>query len=1403
MVHTSGGKAGPIPLEINDKQPPIVGCYTPVVGREGEITDANKYFRTKSQKTPPSDLCEQMSSDDYHFDTIRFTIDKADTFNFFIDGSADPNIAVFVALNKDNFDSANPCDDFISDTYAGEDPDMAGATPILGGDIEFKEYLDNVGGDYFLVMTTSYTNKTGKYRVTIEGKDGGRALEKVKDCKYDALFCFEDIDEKVVILGDDNCDKLADNVTLTNEVITENKDCKTWKKDTLAEIVREYVVTDESGNVSAPKTITVYVKSISKELLNTIKIPENFKCSDKKAISCSADYPKDAEGHPSPEHCGWPILKYKGKEIVLNNKCNGCLSLSYNDVETNNRCEVCTKSIMRTWTIFATTCSGDTLKVIPQTIDIADKTAPEVTCPKDQVVTMNFGDKANFELPDPEALDNCHQENIEWRVSVRDSNNNAVYYVPDAYDNGYAILPGGKDSIIYTISDVCGNDTLCKFVVEVKDLTPPVAVCQTFTTVSIGEDGTGNLPAYALNSGSYDNCGTLKPFKVKRMGEPDSAFDDFVQFSCADMESSLSHMVVLQVEDPKGNKATCMVTAELQDKLPPSIICPANMEVECDHVYADNELDKYFGEATVTDNCVSSLDISTKVKSENFKCYDPITKRIIRKFYVSQSGEVKDSCTQTISFKHGPYFATHIDGTKFSDKEVVEKGLIEWPKDTTIVGCLPLSYESDPSSPLNVINSGVPKIQKGACDAIGFTYSDEKYTDNGSATVAGKFCFKVIRTWTVLDDCHRIGGKFAKWEYEQVLFVNNFKAPEIKDMNDTVKFEFFLPDCNPGTKAEIKLKYAFEDDCTAKENLRWKYFIDYDNDNVAGTWDFESTTGAEDTMRFIDSLTVGEHKILWQGWDQCGNSTSKEQIVKIVNKILPDFSCIKPKVVLGEDANAKTKAGVGINCCCTEHPCGYPLVFSFSSDTTNKTKDYDCSYIHTYGVGTDPKINIGYDTVQIWVSAEMPDGTLVQDFCVTRIEIQDNKNKCAPSPLQPIVSGIITNIKQHPIEGVEIELVGSEQASQVTNSEGKYEFSPLNQGGSYTVRPKTGDDYMNGLSTIDLVLIQKHILAIDKIDSPYLILASDANNDNRVTAADILILRKLILGITEELPGKQSWKYVSKDIEFDNKNHPFNSYEGNEFEINSISGDVSVDYYGVKIGDINMSASSDVESRSANDLILSVDDRDFAANEQVRVDFYAKDFNGIQGFQGTFNFDNSAIQFVSVESGVLDVNNSNIAVNRLAEGQIPFSWFKPNAIEVKDDAILFSVNFKALAQGSVKSAISLNSSVTKLEAYDSQSENMDMTLQYRNDVSGFELLQNIPNPFSNNTEIRFSIDEESEYTLTVYDVSGRVVYEKSAISQKGVNSVSITRLDIDATGVLYYTVSTDKYSATRKMIVLK
>lgn len=93
--------------------------------------------------------------------------------------------------------------------------------------------------------------------------------------------------------------------------------------------------------------------------------------------------------------------------------------------------------------------------------------------------------------------------------------------------------------------------------------------------------------------------------------------------------------------------------------------------------------------------------------------------------------------------------------------------------------------------------------------------------------------------------------------------------------------------------------------------------------------------------------------------------------------------------------------------------------------------------------------------------------------------------------------------------------------------------------------------------------------------------------------------------------------------------------------------------------------------------------------------------------------------------------------------------------------------------------------------------------QLSNLPSEFSLRQNYPNPFNPATSIEFSLPNQSDVSLIVYDMLGKEV--KSLVNDRksaGTYKVSFDGSSL-ASGIYFYRLNTDNYNESRKMILVK
>ncbi|MBK9152337.1 MAG: T9SS type A sorting domain-containing protein [Saprospiraceae bacterium] len=429
------------------------------------------------------------------------------------------------------------------------------------------------------------------------------------------------------------------------------------------------------------------------------------------------------------------------------------------------------------------------------------------------------------------------------------------------------------------------------------------------------------------------------------------------------------------------------------------------------------------------------------------------------------------------------------------------------------------------------------------------------------------------------------------------------------------------------------------------------------------------------------------------------------------------------------------------------------------------------------------------------------------DFCWTNLQLICNT--CPGGTIgSKVIAGTVATEAGQNVSQVSVSF-GSNQPEYpravMTGSNGQYAMSHLELL-SYEVSANKDNDYTNGVSTLDLVLIQRHILNQQKLNSPYKLIAADATNDGKVTAADITELRKLILGVTNDLPNNTSWRFPIAAQTMDAENPwPF----AEVISIPALIEDMSnQNFVAVKVGDVNGSVSANVsdpalESRSAKVVRFTAEDRNVAAGERVAVAISGADFADVYGYQFTMNLNGAS--FAEIVPGAVDMTANNIGV--LASDVVTMSYASRNGVTVSDDETLFTVVLKAEKAGRLSEMMSIGSAVTKAEAYtgaDLQVSNVTLSMRTKEvtaDVA--ELFQNEPNPFRGATTVSYYLPEASDAVITVFDVTGRVVLVRKASANKGMNSEVFTKEQLGAAGVLYYRLDSGDFTATKKMIVIE
>ncbi len=741
--------------------------------------------------------------------------------------------------------------------------------------------------------------------------------------------------------------------------------------------------------------------------------------------------------------------------------------------------------------------------------------------------------------------------------------------------------------------------------------------------------------------------------------------------------------------------------------------------------------------------------------------------------------------------------------------------LIEWPCDIELNRCQgPIDEVFKPEN-LDVFfdQDRRPRLDDDNCSLLASTYVDRSFVFVDSS------CIKIFRDWTVIDWClyedFVNGVYFGEWEWHwtQVIKLLNNVGPTFDNCSQTV--------CgygNPGNPnapqcvGEVTIDPGISDDCTKLEELRIDWKLDLDNDGNYDAFGYSDTYGnvypfpnpdglpvtrfAAEDYAITGFYPVGTHRILWAAEDGCGNFNICEYILTIEDckpptaYCLPGVSTIPMPVAAGGYIDiwaSDFDLDSYDNCTAQED-----LIFSFSNDINDRSIRRTCDDV----TGLPESL-----TIYVWDEAGN------YSTCEVGLLLTDCSNQT-----QYNISGGIQTEEQEDVQDVMVHLEGSMNDQELTGAAGFFQFTDLPENNNYTVRPEKDINPLNGVSTFDLVLISKHILGVDDLDSPYKMIAADINNSGTITTFDIVELRKLILFINTDFPNNTSWRFVDAHFAFPNPANPFETTFPEVMNVNSLNTHINdANFVAVKVGDVNGSARPNnligSDGRNAvSDLVFRLDDKQLTAGTEYTVDFKAADF-AAAGYQFTLNFDKSAAAFAGVEAGELTkLTKANFGLSLLDKGVITTSWANSSTVELDDDAVVFSVTLRAKRDVLLSEVLSVSSDYTAAEAYNAELDLMNVELEFNTtgavSADEFALMQNQPNPFRDETTIGFVLPQASTATLTVYDVSGRVLKVYEDDYAKGYNEVSINRSELSGVGVLYYTLQSDDNSATKKMILL-
>ncbi len=446
--------------------------------------------------------------------------------------------------------------------------------------------------------------------------------------------------------------------------------------------------------------------------------------------------------------------------------------------------------------------------------------------------------------------------------------------------------------------------------------------------------------------------------------------------------------------------------------------------------------------------------------------------------------------------------------------------------------------------------------------------------------------------------------------------------------------------------------------------------------------------------------------------------------------------------------------------------------------------------------------DLGLQTVEVWAK-DLADNA---GFCTAQVLVQDTVGYCNPTP---VTLCAIHHCDMQPLNEVTFEINGS------SNSVPPFTiFSLPDSGSCLTVSPnafpiasnaKVGpvkDDHpLDGVTTLDLVLITRDLLGIQPLGSPYELIAANADNNSLITAFDVAEIRKLILGVYQEYPNNTSWRFVDSSFVFPNPLDPYQTVFPESISYMPSPPSLYRGFYGMKIGDVNCTA---LQPMTPPDMLeaITMPNLDLQTNDVVEVPVQFLQARDYYGYQFGLQFDPALVQVEAVIPVVGTPANFHLINNT-----VNVSLSTPLPATYLPDEPLFRLRIKALAPVHIEDAFTMATGNLRPEAYPGLPNDSLVGLQLlyqtvatKEPDAAAGIFSPQPNPTTAGVRIPLRLEQAQDVQVELLDVTGRLLYQQQQSGRVGAQWLDIPATAFAQAGVYVWRVRIGPASRSGKIV---
>lgn len=361
-----------------------------------------------------------------------------------------------------------------------------------------------------------------------------------------------------------------------------------------------------------------------------------------------------------------------------------------------------------------------------------------------------------------------------------------------------------------------------------------------------------------------------------------------------------------------------------------------------------------------------------------------------------------------------------------------------------------------------------------------------------------------------------------------------------------------------------------------------------------------------------------------------------------------------------------------------------------------------------------------------------------------------------------IVSGKVTAY-ENPLQEVDITAQDSTKKMSIkaiTDQLGEYTcvFRSKPNEESLFIQPYKNSRPDYGVSSIDLTFIARHILGIERFSQGWQYIAADIDRNKSVNAVDLVLLRKLILGIDTSFQNNTSWRFYPQNYVFEAPEDALLSDFPEAIRyLDMVNPDSNTpDFNGVKIGDINGTSNklNDPAIRAKTAITTQIT-QNFDGAEQT-ITIRAFENLALSGFQ--FALELSPWSEIKISS---DLEGFGLQHYHIENQTIFFTYFSQKTENISPDQDLIKIEVSNSASSTP--LLNIKTKFTP-EWYDDKLQVLDLQFELE---KSWGLI--FPNPCY--SEINLPKGLKNPF-IHIYNIHGVLVKSAQSTHQLDVSSLS-------------------------------